>query len=125
MPFMIKGQTIFHTGPTPPKPGTVIGSCGPTTSSRMDAYTPILLEKGLKAVIGKGKLGAEVVSSLRRNKAVYLIAPGGCGALLSETVKAARMVAYPDLGCEAVYELSLEDFPAIVGVDSRGRSIYK
>lgn len=124
LPFAIRNQVIYHTGPTPAKPGEVIGSCGPTTSARLDSYTPLLLKKGLKVVIGKGQLSEEVVRAFKKYKAVYLIAPGGCGALLAETVKRMECVAYKDLGCEAVYKLEVENFPAVVAIDSRGRNIY-
>lgn len=123
LPFDIKNQALYHTGPTPAKPGEVIGSCGPTTSLRMDKYTPELLKKGLKIVVGKGDLSAEVVRAFKRYKAVFLIAPPGCGALLAETVKKAEVIAYEDLGCEAVFKFEVENFPAIVAIDSRGRTV--
>lgn len=125
LPFPIKGRFIYHTGPTPAKPGEAIGSCGPTTSSRMDAFTPVLLAKGLAGIIGKGKLGREAVEALKKHKALYFIAPGGCGALLADKVKGSVIVAYRDLGCEAVRELNIEDFPVICALDARGKSIYK
>lgn len=125
LPFDIKNQAIYHTGPTPAKPGEVIGSCGPTTSARMDTYTPELLKRGLRVVIGKGELSQEVVKAFKKYRSVFLIAPPGCGALLSEAVKKAEVVAYKDLGCEAVFKLAVENFPAIVAIDSRGRNIYQ
>ncbi|MDD5131903.1 MAG: FumA C-terminus/TtdB family hydratase beta subunit [bacterium] len=125
LPLDIKGQTIYHTGPAPAKPGEVIGSCGPTTSTRMDQYTPGLLKKGLKAVIGKGKLGDQTREAFKNYQAVYFLAPGGCGALLAEKVKSVALVAYQDLGCEAIYKLEIEDFPVIVGIDPKGRSVYR
>lgn len=120
----IRGAVIYHTGPTPAKPGEVIGSCGPTTSSRMDAFTPLLLKKGLQAIIGKGKVGEAVRRAIKEYKAVYFISPGGCGALLAEKVKKNTLIAYKDLGCEAICKLEIEDFPVIVGIDSKGRSVY-
>ncbi len=124
LPLPINGAVIYHTGPTPAKPGEVIGSCGPTTSSRMDAFTPLLLRKGLKAIIGKGRIGESVRKAIKEYKAIYFISPGGCGALLAEKVKRNTLIAYKDLGCEAIYELEVEDFPVIVGIDSKGRSVY-
>ncbi|MBI5554262.1 MAG: fumarate hydratase C-terminal domain-containing protein [Elusimicrobia bacterium] len=123
LPLNIKGAVIYHTGPTPAKPGEVIGSCGPTTSARMDAFTPLLLKKGLQAIIGKGQIGEAVRRAIKEYKAVYFISPGGCGALLAEKVKKNTLVAYKDLGCEAIYKLEIEDFPVIVGLDSKGRSV--
>jgi fumarate hydratase subunit beta len=124
-PMNIKGAVIYHTGPAPAKPGEVIGSCGPTTSARMDSYTPVLLQKGLKAVIGKGRLGSIARQAFKKHQAVYFIAPGGCGALLADKVNKAVLIAYKDLGCEAVYQLEIVDFPVIVGIDAAGRSIYR
>ena len=125
MPLDIKGAVIYHTGPTPAKPGDVIGSCGPTTSARMDAYTPLLLQKGLKAVIGKGRLGDDTRKAFKKYQAVYFLAPGGCGALLADKIKQADVIAYKDLGCEAVYRLEIKEFPVIVGIDASGRSVYR
>ncbi|MCK5594716.1 fumarate hydratase C-terminal domain-containing protein, partial [bacterium] len=102
----------------------IIGSCGPTTSSRMDKYTPALLDAGLGGVVGKGQRSAEVISALRKCKSVYFAAIGGAGALLSTKVKNAKVVAYEDLGCEAIYKLEVRDFPVVVAVDTKGRSIY-
>lgn len=124
-PIELKNQTIYYTGPTPPKPGQVIGSCGPTTSGRMDSYTPFLLQKGMKGMIGKGERSVEVIQAIKKHKAIYFIAAGGCGAWLSQKVKKCDLIAYPELGCEAIYKLELKDFPVIVGIDSRGRDIYK
>ncbi len=124
LPLNIKGAAIYHTGPAPAKPGEVIGSCGPTTSARMDQYTPTLLPKGLKAVIGKGRLSDQTRESFKKHQAVYFLAPGGCGALLADKVKSMTLVAYQDLGCEAIYQLEIEDFPVIVGIDPKGRSVY-
>ncbi|MFA5033054.1 MAG: Fe-S-containing hydro-lyase [bacterium] len=124
LPLELKNQTIYYTGPAPAKPKQIIGSCGPTTSSRMDEYTPSLLRNNLKGMIGKGDRSKEVVSEIKKHKAVYFIAPGGCGALLSQTVKKCDLVAYGELGCEAIYKLKIKDFPAIVGIDCRGKNIY-
>lgn len=123
LPFDIKGQVIYYTGPTPTPPGKIIGSCGPTTSSRMDPYTPKLLEKGLKGMIGKGTRSKEVVEAIKRYKAIYFLAVGGCGALISRAIKKASIIAFPLLGPEAVFQLEVEDFPVIVGIDSLGNSI--
>ena len=125
LPFPIKERFIYHTGPTPARPGEVIGSCGPTTSSRMDAFTPVLLARGLAGIIGKGRLNREAVAAMKKHQALYFIAPGGCGALLASRVRKAKVVAYKDLGCEAVQELDIEDFPVICAIDARGKSIYK
>ena len=122
LPVDLKGKIIYYCGPTPARPGIAIGSCGPTTSKRMDAFTPALLSKGLFGMIGKGRRSADVRASIRKNKAVYFVAIGGAGAYLAKKVKRARAIAYKDLGPEAIYELYVEDFPVIVAIDSRGRS---
>ena len=122
--FNIKNNVIYYCGPTKTPKGKIIGSCGPTTSSRMDAFTPLLLKQGLKAMIGKGTRSKEVRLAIRKYKAVYLLAPAGCGALISKYVKNAEPVAYRDLGPEAIYRLEVKDFPLIVGIDAKGRSIY-
>lgn len=124
LPFDIRGQIIYYTGPTPARPGMVIGSCGPTTSSRMDSYTPQLLERGLKGMIGKGSLGKEVIEAIKRYKAVYFLAVGGAGALLSKTVKKTDVIAFPELGPEAVRRLEVENFPATVAIDCNGGDIF-
>jgi len=124
LPFDIKGQIIYYVGPTPPKPGTPIGSAGPTTSYRMDSYAPVLIERGLKGMIGKGSRGPEVIDAIKKHKAVYLAATGGAGALLAQRVKSAEIVAYEDLGPEAIRRLVVEDFPAIVVNDVRGNDLY-
>lgn len=124
LPFDIKGQVIYYCGPTPVPKGKTFGSCGPTTSSRMDEFTPALLKAGLKGMIGKGSRSKGVSIAIKKYKAVYFLTYGGCGAFLSKYVKKARPVAYQDLGPEAIYELELKDFPLIVGIDSAGRSIY-
>ncbi len=124
-PFDIKGQAIYYAGPCPAKPGEVIGSCGPTTAGRMDAYTPLLLDKGLKIMIGKGARSSEVVDAIRRNNCVYLGAIGGAGALIAECIKKVRVIAYDDLGTEAIREMYVEDFPCTVLIDSDGNNIYE
>jgi fumarate hydratase subunit beta len=120
----IKNQIIYYCGPTNTPRGKVIGSAGPTTSSRMDEFTPRLLSVGLIAMIGKGKRSREVRQAIKKQKAVYFLAPAGCGALLSKKIRSKRLVAYKDLGPEAIYEFKVKDFPLIVGIDSKGRSIY-
>ncbi len=124
LPIDIRGQVLFYAGPAPAKPGEVIGSIGPTTSSRMDPFTPELLSRGLKGMIGKGPRSESAKRAIKENKAIYLVATGGAAALLSKCVKRARVVAYEDLGPEAVYELELKDFPVVVGVDCRGKDFY-
>lgn len=125
LPFNIKGECIYYAGPCPEKPGEVIGSCGPTTSARMDKYTPFLLERGLKLIIGKGERNDEVEKSLKDNNALYLAAVGGCGALIKKCIKEAELIAYPELLSEAVRKLYVEDFPVIVAIDSKGDNLYK
>jgi fumarate hydratase subunit beta len=125
MPFDLKGQILYYTGPTPAPPGRAIGSAGPTTSYRMDKYTPALLELGLKGMIGKGPRGQEVKDAIKQFKAVYLAAIGGAGALISKTIKKAEVVAYPELGTEAVMRLEVENFPAIVVNDVYGEDLYR
>lgn len=124
-PFDIKGQAVYYAGPCPAKPGEVIGSCGPTTAGRMDAYTPMLLDKGLKIMIGKGARSAQVIDAIKRNTCIYLGAIGGAGALIAECIKSAEVIAYSDLGTEAIRELFVEDFPCTVLVDALGNDIYK
>ena len=123
LPMDIKDQVIYYCGPTPPGE-RVIGSCGPTTSSRMDPFTPTLLDAGLKGVIGKGRRSEEVKASIKKNGAVYFLAPAGAAAYLSMKVKSSTVVAFDDLGAEAVHMLEVKDFPLIVGIDSNGRDIY-
>ncbi len=125
LPFPIKDSVIYFVGPTPQKPGEVIGSAGPTTSYRMDAYSPDLIEKGQTAMIGKGKRGIEVIDAMKKHGAVYLGAVGGCGALLSRCIKKSEVVAYHDLGAEAIHRLEVEDFPAVVIIDSLGNNLYE
>ncbi len=122
-PYPLEGAAIYYAGPTPAPEGLAIGSCGPTTSARMDPYTPRLLDLGLKCMIGKGKRSPAVVEAIRRNGAVYLCAIGGAGALAAQCITACEVIAFPDLGCESVKRLELQDFPLIVGIDSQGGSI--
>lgn len=122
-PYPLEGAAIYYAGPTPTPEGMAIGSCGPTTSTRMDPYTPRFLDLGLKCMIGKGKRGPAVVEAIRRNGAVYLCAVGGAGALAARCITKAEVIAFEDLGCESVKRLELKDFPLIVGIDSRGESI--
>ena len=125
LPFDLKGAAIYYAGPCPAKPGHVFGSCGPTTSGRMNAYAPGLFDKGVQCTIGKGPLAQNVIDSLVKNNAVYFCATGGAGALISKCVKSARTVAFPELGAEAVTRLEVENFPVIVGVDSKGNNIVR
>lgn len=124
LPVALRNAVIYYCGPTCTRPGTVIGSCGPTTSSRMDDFTGALLKAGLKGMIGKGRRSEDVIALIKRYKAIYFITIGGAGAYLAKKVKSARAVAFKDLGPEAVYELVVKDFPVIVAVDSKGSSIY-
>jgi len=125
LPIEIKGQIIFYAGPTPLKPGYPCGSVGPTTSYRMDPYTPALLDLGLKGMIGKGFRSKEVIDSIKKNKALYFAAVGGAAALIARSVKKSEVIAYEDLGAEAVFRFYVEDFPAIVVVDSAGNNLYE
>jgi fumarate hydratase subunit beta len=124
-PIPLAGQIIYYVGPSPAPPGRPIGSAGPTTSYRMDAYTPLLLSRGLKAMIGKGMRSAEVKEAMRQYRAVYLTATGGAGALISGSIKAAEVVLYEDLGPEAIRRLVVEDFPALVVNDVVGGDLYE
>jgi fumarate hydratase subunit beta len=124
IPLNLKDAVIYYAGPTPARPGRAIGSCGPTTSSRMDAFTPKLLALGLSGMIGKGDRSEEVRASIKRHGAIYFLATGGLGALLSGKVKSAKAILFKELGPEAVYKLEVKDFPLIVGIDSKGRNIY-
>lgn len=124
LPVDLRGQFIYYVGPSPTRPGEVIGSAGPTTAGRMDAYTPQLLALGLKGTIGKGARSPEVVEAIKRHGAVYLAATGGAGVLLAQRIKEARVVAYEDLGAEAIRLLVVEDFPAIVVNDCLGGDLY-
>ena len=125
LPFPVKHATIYYVGPTPAKPGQAIGSAGPTTSYRMDAYSPTLIALGETGMIGKGKRGPEVIAAMKEHGAVYFGAIGGCGALLSRCIKSAKVVAYEDLGAEAIRELVVENFPAVVIIDSLGNNLYE
>ncbi|MCL0082401.1 Fe-S-containing hydro-lyase [Dehalococcoidia bacterium] len=125
LPFEIEGQTIYYMGPSPARPGRVIGSAGPTTSGRMDVYAPRLMEVGLKGMIGKGSRSQEVKDAMRRYKAVYFAAIGGAGALIAKSIKKAEVVAYDDLGAEALRRLEVEDFPATVINDIYGDDLYE
>ena len=125
LPINISGQTIYYMGPSPARAGRPIGSAGPTTASRMDKYTPQLLDMGLTAMIGKGKRSKDVIDAIIRNEAVYLAAVGGAGALLSKCIKSSEVVAYEDLGTEAIRKLRVENFPAIVVIDSEGNNLYE
>ena len=123
-PFNLKDNAIFYCGPTPAVKDFPMGSCGPTTSARMDVYTPILYKKGLAVTIGKGPRSPIVVESIKKYCGLYLIAFGGCGALYGSTVKRAEISGFSDLGPQAVYRISVEDFPVIVGCDTSGRNIF-
>lgn len=123
-PFPIKGASIYYAGPTPAREGMVIGSCGPTTSGRMDVFAPFLLDEGLVCMIGKGPRKPEVVDAIKRNGGVYLCAIGGAGALACKCIQSCEVIAYEDLGCESVKKLQLCDFPLIVGIDSQGGNIF-
>ncbi len=125
LPFDLKGAVIYYVGPSPAQPGAAIGSAGPTTSYRMDAYAPALMDLGLLGMIGKGKRNDRVIDSMKKNGAVYFGAIGGCGALLAKCVKSSEIVAYPDLGPEAVCRLEVENLPVIVIIDSEGRNWYE
>lgn len=125
LPFDIKNQTIYYVGPAPAKPGYIIGPAGPTTSYRMDAYTVPLLENGLKGMIGKGLRSPEVIESIKKHKAVYFAAIGGAAALISKSIKSKELICYDDLGTEAIQKLYVEDFPAIVVIDSNGNNLYE
>ena len=125
LPMDIRDAVIYFVGPTPAKPGQAIGSAGPTTSYRMDAYSPKLIRAGLTGMIGKGKRGDEVVAAMKECGAVYFGAIGGCGALLSRCIRKAEVIAYDDLGAEAVRRLEVEDFPVVVVIDREGNNLYQ
>lgn len=124
-PFTFDGQVIFYAGPCPAAPGKVIGSIGPTTSGRMDPYAPSLIDFGLRAMIGKGLRSDSVVQAIRAQGGVYFVAIGGAAALMSQCITEAEVIAFPDLGTEAIYKLTVRDLPVIVAVDALGRDIYK
>ena len=125
LPFNLNGQTIYYMGPAPARPGQVIGSAGPTTSSRMDSFTPSLLEAGLKAMIGKGSRSGAVKEAIKQYQAVYMVTTGGASALLAKTIKKVELVAYEDLGTEALLRVYLESFPAIVANDMFGDDLFE
>lgn len=125
LPIDLKNNVIYYLGPSPARPGNVIGSAGPTTSSRMDKYTPKMLDAGLKGMIGKGKRSVEVIESVKKNGAVYMAAIGGAGALLSKCIKKAEVVAYDDLGTEAIRKLQVEELPVVVVIDKDGNNLYE
>ncbi|MCJ7646393.1 Fe-S-containing hydro-lyase [bacterium] len=124
LPFPLEGQVIYYVGPAPARPGMVIGPAGPTTSCRMDPYTPVLLEKGLKGTIGKGRRGKDVIEAMKKYKAIYFVAVGGAAVLISKKIKRVETVAYEDLGPEAIYRLDVEDFPLIVANDVYGNDLF-
>ena len=125
LPFDIKGQIIYYMGPSPARPGHIIGSAGPTTSGRMDAYSPRLIAKGLKGMIGKGMRSQAVKNAMKEHKAIYMAAIGGAGALISKTIKKAEVIAYEELGAEAILRLEVEDFPVTVINDIYGGDLYQ
>jgi fumarate hydratase subunit beta len=123
IPYPLENASIYYAGPTPTPPGMAIGSCGPTTSSRMDKFAPEFMDKGLKCMIGKGKRSPEVIEAIKRNKGVYLCAIGGAGALAARCIKSCEVIAFEDLGCESVKKLEFEDFPLIVAIDCNGGNV--
>lgn len=125
LPFSMKNNVIYYMGPSPAREGQVIGSAGPTTASRMDKYTPLLLDMGLKGMIGKGKRSQPVIDSIIKNGAVYFAAVGGAGALLSKCITFSEVLAYDDLGTEAIRKLTVKDFPVVVVIDSEGNNLYE
>lgn len=125
LPYPLCGSVIYYAGPTPAQKGMAVGSCGPTTSGRMDPYTPRLLDLGLTAMIGKGERNDDVVDAIRRNGAVYFCAVGGAGALMACCIKSAREIAFPELGCESVKEFMVEELPVYVAVDCHGNSVFR
>lgn len=125
LPLNIKDEIIYYVGPTPEKPGQVIGAAGPTTSYRMDSYAPTLLDLGLKGMIGKGARNEEVVEAIKRNKAIYFGAIGGAGALISKSIIKSEIIAYDDLGAEAIRKLEVKDMPLVVIIDAQGNNLYQ
>lgn len=123
-PFPLEGAVIYYAGPTPAQQGLAVGSCGPTTSGRMDPFTPRLLDLGLRAMIGKGERSPEVVDAIKRNGAVYFAAVGGAGALIAQRVEDAQVIAFDDLGCESVKRMEVRDLPLTVAIDSQGNDLY-
>jgi len=124
LPFELQDSVIYYVGPTPTKPGAVIGSAGPTTSYRMDSYAPTLLDLGLKGMIGKGNRSEDVIQSMKKNGAVYFAAVGGAGALLAQHIKKSEVIAFEDLGAEAIHRLDVEEMPVIVAIDCQGKSLF-
>ncbi len=124
-PFDMENAVIYYAGPAPAKPGSVIGPAGPTTSYRMDSYAPFLMDHGQTGMIGKGARNQQVIDSMKKNKAVYFAATGGAAALISSHIKSAEVIAYEDLGAEAIRRLYVEDFPAIVVIDTEGNNLYE
>ncbi|MFH1312239.1 MAG: Fe-S-containing hydro-lyase [Candidatus Eisenbacteria bacterium] len=125
LPFDLPGQAIYFVGPTPAKPGNVVGAAGPTTSGRMDAYSPILIAHGLKGMIGKGPRSQGVKDAMKKHGAVYFAAVGGAGALISKSITKVDVIAYPELGAEAIRRMEVKDFPAIVAIDASGDDLYE
>lgn len=125
LPIDIDGAVIYYAGPTPAKPGMVIGSCGPTTSARMDKHSPKLFDRGLCGVIGKGEVGSEVIDAIKRNGAIYFCAIGGAGALYCKCIESCEVIAYNDLGCESVKRLKVENLPVLVAIDTYGGSVFE
>ncbi len=124
LPFPIDGATVYYAGPTPTPEGLAIGSCGPTTSGRMDSFSPDLLDMGLKCMIGKGERSPQVCDAIIRNKAVYLCAIGGAGALAAKCITSCEVIAFEDLGCESIKKLEFKDFPLIVAIDCNGKTLF-
>ena len=125
LPFDLEGSAIYYVGPTPERPGEVIGSAGPTTSGRMDKYTPTMIEQGMRGMIGKGLRSQEVIDACAKHGAVYFVAVGGAAAVITQSIKSETMIAYEDLGPEAIRRYEVKDFPAIVCIDSEGNDFYK
>lgn len=125
LPLDLTNNVIYYVGPTPAKPGEVVGSAGPTTSGRMDKYTPTMIEQGMRGMIGKGLRSQEVIDACKKHGAVYLVAVGGAAAVIAKSIKSETMIAYEDLGPEAIRKYEVEDFPAIVCIDSEGNDFYK
>ena len=125
LPFPIENSIVYYAGPTPAKNGMAVGSCGPTTSSRMDAFSPRLLDLGMIAMIGKGDRSQDVIDAVKRNGAIYLCAVGGAGALIAKCITAAEEIAFQELGCESVKKLTISELPLIVGIDASGTSIFE
>jgi len=125
LPFDVEGQVIYYVGPSPAKPGQAVGAAGPTTSYRMDAYAPTLIERGLKGMIGKGKRNDAVKDAMQNHKAVYFAAIGGAGALMAKSILSAEIIAYPELGPEAIRKLEVKNFPVIVANDAHGGDLYE